>query len=43
MTCRLCDNPATYRGFDGDPDDAATDTILVCGQHSLAGDERIAR
>lgn len=41
MTCRLCDNPASYRGHDGDPDDPRSREIVVCGLHMTIGDEPI--
>lgn len=41
MTCRLCDNPPAFRGYDGDPADPTVREILVCGIHSLDTDEPI--
>lgn len=41
MLCRLCDNPATYRGYDGDPNDPRSREIVVCGLHSTGLDTPI--
>ena len=47
QTCRLCDNPASYVGWDGDPELPASHPwggarrIMVCGLHMVSGDELI--
>lgn len=40
MTCTLCNNPATYVGWAGDPE-THCERVYVCGNHSLNDDERI--
>ena len=39
MTCRLCDNPPSWVGWDDDPAKPTARRIVVCGLHMLVGDE----
>jgi hypothetical protein len=43
MMCRLCDNEASYVGWDRDPEDPKASRIYVCGLHSLDIDDRRVR